>query len=110
MKKHTTLIVSATVALSLLAGCSAADSTAGSNDIAVAADAAGVTAETNSGAAESETVAAATEENAETQVSTDDYVYDAADVVEISLGTSITAASNAVTVDGTTATIAAAGT
>ncbi len=112
MKKHTTLIVSATVALSLLAGCSAADSTAGSDDIAVAADAAGVTAETNSGAAaaESETVAATTEENAETQVSTDDYVYDEADVVEISLGTSITADSNAVTVDGTTATIKAAGT
>ena len=59
---------------------------------------------------ESATVAATTEENATAHDSTDDYNYDEADVVAISLGATITADSDSVTVDGTTATITSAGT
>jgi len=112
MKKHTTLIGSVAVAVSLLAGCSTAVSSTSGDDIAVAADAAVATADATSStaAAESEAVATTIEENADTHDSADDYVYDEADVVEISLGTAIVADSNSVAVDGSTATLTAAGT
>lgn len=112
MKKRTNLAISAALALSLLAGCSAAESTAASDDIAVADDAVVAIADATSSTAaiESEAVATTTEENAATHDSSDDYVYDEADVVEISVDTPIVADSNSVTVDGSTATITAAGT
>ena len=105
MKKITTLTVSAALSLSLLAGCSA--STDNASDAIVAAGADTINA---AGATESAVVAAISEENAETHDGSDDYVYDEADVAEISLGAAITSDSDAVDVDGTTATITAAGT
>ena len=101
MKKHTRLAVSAALALSLLAGCSSADSSAIGNEIVSADDSATV---------ESVAVATTTEDNAETHASSDDYVYDAGDTVKISLGATISADSNSVNVEGATATITAAGT
>lgn len=111
MKKRTTLAISVAVALSMLAGCSAADSTSsGEEIIAAGEDTVASDSSTSDVAVESAAVTATTEENAATHDNTDDYVYEEADVVEISLGATIAADSDSVTVDGTTATITAAGT
>lgn len=48
--------------------------------------------------------------SSDTHESADDYTYDESDVVEISLGATINAGSDSVSVDGTTATITSAGT
>ena len=105
MKKRTTLAISVAVVLSLLAGCSSTDGTSSGEGIVAAGE-----ASTGDVAVESAAAAAVTDENAETHYSSDDYSYDEADVVEISLGATITASSDSVTVDGTTATIVEAGT
>jgi hypothetical protein len=111
MKKKTTLAISMALTFSLMAGCSVGD--AGSSSGVTVAAAQEVSVDGTSSAAtaiESDAVAAATGENFETHDNPDDYVYEETDVIEISLGTTVTADSNAVTIDGSTATITAAGT
>lgn len=93
----------------MLAGCSGADSTASGDDIAATGGAAVVTAADDT-VVESTAAAITTEENSPTHDTAEDYVYSDADIVEISLGTTITADSNSVEVEGTTVTIRAAGT
>ena len=112
MEKRTTLAVSAALVLSMLAGCSNADSTASGDDIVAAGDAAVAVADTAADSAVVGSVAAAAtiEENTADHDNADDYVYDEAEAAAISLGDTITADSNSVDVDGTTATITAAGT
>ena len=113
MKKYKTLAISATLALSILAGCSTADVAASSEEVVTANNTVVVTSDETSTAAasiESVAVAAAAEANATSHDTTTDYEYNEEDVVEISLGTSIIEDSDAVDVDGTTVTISAAGT
>jgi hypothetical protein len=116
-KTTTTLAISIALVLALLAGCSAdaASSSAGADSGSGATVTAteeiggdGTTAEV--AATGLEAVATASEENVETHDSPDDYVYVESDVTEIPLGATITAGSDAVTIDGSTATITAAGT
>jgi len=109
MTKKTNLVIAATLALSLLAACSGVDAAASSEEVATAAETADASASSTVGA-ESELVATSTEENADTHDVSADYDYNDADVVEISLGTSITADADSVAIDGSSATITAAGT
>ena len=111
MNKKATLAVAATLAVTLVAGCSGADSAASSEGVATADAAATFDDSASSSVAlESEAVAMTTEDNAATHDSTADYEYNETDVIEISLGASITTDSGYVAVDGSTATISAAGT
>ncbi len=113
MKKHTSLAISAALALSILVGCSTAGVTASSEDIVTADSTVVVTSDDTTIATtsvESGAVATAAEANATTHDTTADYEYSEDNVIEISLGTSITEDSSAVDVDGTTVTISAAGT
>ena len=109
MRKHATLVVSVAVAL-MLAACGTTDGTADNDTASVAG--AFTTTQTDSGTniSQSEAVAVTTEDNAGTHEDAADYVYDESDVVEITLGEAISATSGSVSVDGTTATITAAGT
>jgi hypothetical protein len=111
-KTTTTMTISVALAVSLLAGCSSGDTGAsGDATVAGAAQEAAVDgAATAVSANVSEPVAIATEGNIETHDDPDDYIYDESDVTGISLGSTISVDSNAVTVDGSTAIIKAAGT
>ena len=111
MRKKATLAVSIAVAL-VLAGCGTADDAVGSDEVATGNAGVVAAAETasDSSTSQSEAGATTTDENADAHGSADDYTYDQSDVVEISLGATISAASSSVSVDGTTATITSAGT
>ncbi len=112
INKRTTLTIAAALLASTLAGCSVADSAASDDEGLAAGEAVVVTddAATTTVASDSVTVAAETEANAETHETVDDYTYDEADIIDITLGTAIVADADSVTVDGTTATITTAGT
>lgn len=111
-KTTTTLAISIALVVALLASCSAdAGSNSGSTATATATqEMGGVDIPAAVAATGPEAAATVSEENVETHDSPDDYVYDAADVVEISLGSTTTAGSDVVNIDGSTATITAAGT
>ncbi len=110
MKKRTIQTLSVAVAMSVLAACGSTVDAAGGDDVALGDTDVATTAETASDdSTRAETVATATAENVEAIDTAGVYDYDEADVVQISLGTTISATSDTVSIDGTTATITSAG-
>ncbi|NNJ48674.1 MAG: carbohydrate-binding domain-containing protein [Acidimicrobiia bacterium] len=105
MKTHTKTAISILLSLALVAGCSTTDGDTG-DGASLTADGSAIAA----AAVESETIAAVSEENVETHENADDYLYEEAGVIEIFLSEEISADSDDVTIDGSTATIEAAGT
>ena len=94
MKKTTTTVALAiALVVALLAGCSAGAGSSGDTTATAAAaqKAAGDDTSAVASATGLEAVATASEENIDTHDSPGDYVYDEADVTEISLGATITA-------------------
>lgn len=112
MKKQRTVIAATLAATMMILSACGTINSAEAVDAAEVVVAAGATqTSTSTGdsiAVDSVAVAASIDENAETHDSADHYVYTG--VVDISLGATISADSNDVTIDGTTATITAAGT
>lgn len=107
--KHLVAIIAA---ISILAGCGTSTSATGATDattaVTVTNDASdATTSATDADASDSSILAATTEENAEPHAAT--IGYDESSAVQILLGATITANSDAVTIDGTTATITEAG-
>ncbi|MGH1505988.1 MAG: carbohydrate-binding domain-containing protein [Acidimicrobiales bacterium] len=100
MNKHTMRALALVTALAVLAGCGTTGSATVSDQNALGA---GVEDTTSEGDASS------TEDNVEPHAGSDSYDYDESDVVDIALGSEISASSDAVTIDGTTATITSAG-
>ena len=106
-KQRTKMLAILAATMMMLSACAATSST-GAADVAEAL----LASDTQTAASTVDSVAVATsvDENAETHDSADHYGYDETDVVAISLGATITATSDGVVIDGTTATITDAGT
>ena len=118
-QRHNILVAGFLASALVIGGCTASDST--QSDVTGSATATtemsddgsenGVETGFDTGATASADIDTATTENQESHFDTDDLEYDESDVVGIALdGTSATADSPDVTVDGSTVTIAAAGT
>ena len=105
MKKQRSLIAAyLAAAMLIVSGCGAIDSTETVETTVGSSE-----TQTDTSTADSLAIAVSTDLNAETHDNADHYLYDEAEVIEISLGSAISADSNAVSIDGTTATITEAG-
>lgn len=113
-RTRTKIALALATAMLLVASCSMQSSTvdaAAEGEVAVVDSDSGATSSTvESPTVGAETVQVSADQNVETHDTAEDYLYDEADVVEISLDTAITADSSAATVVGNTATIVAGGT
>lgn len=108
MKNYVRRALAIAAAISMLAGCGASDASTDGQESTL--DAAVEVTTTSAGSDTGADVAvAAAGENEEPHGDSDSYDYDESDVVEISLGTTISATSDDIVIDGTTATITAAG-
>ena len=109
--KPKTFIAASVIALSALGGCSATDVLASGEEISAGEEQTSTSAVTADAVpVVSETVATTTQTNVDDHTSADDYVWEASAVVEISLGSEITADGDGVSIEGSTFTITAAGT
>ena len=109
-RKPTTLVAASAITLSLLAGCSAADTITSQETSTVVEATTATGAPTGNTTVDSETVAATTQANVEDHANPDDYVWETSDVVDVSLGSEITADGDGVLIEGNTVTITEAGT
>lgn len=108
MKNYVRRALAIVAAISMLTGCGASDASTDSQESTL--DAAVDVTTTSPGSDTGADVAvAAAGENEEPHGDSDSYDYDESDVVEISLSTTISATSDDIVIDGTTATITAAG-
>ena len=106
-----TLIAASVIALSALGGCSTADVLASGEEITAVEVQTSTSASTaDTATVASEAVASTTQTNVENHASDADYVWEESEVVEISLGSEITADGEGVSIEGSTVTITAAGT
>lgn len=109
--KSKTLIAASAIALAALGGCSAADVLASGEEITaveVQTSSSAVIADATSDV--SETVTTATQVNVEDHASADDSVWEASEVISVSLGGEITANGEGVLIEGSAVTITEAGT
>ena len=109
-RKPTTLVAASAITLSLLAGCSAADTITSQETSTVVEATTATGAPTGNTTVDSETVAATTQSNVEDHANPDDYVWETSEVVDVSLGSEITADGDGVLIEGNTVTITEAGT
>ncbi len=112
MKKHALRAIALTTALVVLAGCSATDDLSAVEDqdeLDAAVEDGGAESEAATSAAVSEVAAQSTDDNAEPHAGSESHDYEESDIVRIALGSEIGASSDAVVIDGTTATITSSG-